>query len=372
MSVRKRIGKTGAVAWVTDYKDGTGARRRRQFSTKAEATAFAAKARVEVTAGVHTPDSVAATVKEAAELWLARARREGLERGTITYYDEHVRLHIVPLLGSVRLSRLTIPTLTAFRNRLLDTGRSADMTRRILVSLSGIISNAQRQGLVAFSNMRHVERVRRERSDRRPVMPSREELRSILAATQKPRDRIVIMLAMFAGLRGSEIRGLTWADVDLKAGVIHVRRRADRYRQLGAPKSKAGTRDIPTGALLLNALKTWRLNCPRSEVDLVLPTSDGEVEQHVNLLRHIFWPIQLAAGVTIAKGGERVAKYGLHALRHACAALWIETGFNAKQVQVWMGHASITETFDTYGYLLSAGQDEERAGLDRLVVRLVE
>jgi integrase len=372
VSVRKRVSDTGTVAWVTDYRDGAGIRRSKQFATKAAATAFAAKAKIEVTTGVHTPDSASVTVKEAAELWLARARREGLERGTLTYYDEHVRLHIVPLLGSTRLSRLSIPTLTGFRNRLLDTGRSADMTRRVLVSLSGIISNAQRQGLVAFNNMRQVERVRRERSDRRPVMPSREELRAILAATQKPRDRVVIMLAMFAGLRGSEIRGLAWADVDLKAGVLHIRRRADRYKQLGAPKSKAGTRDIPIGGLLLNALKTWRLSCPISELDLVLPTAGGGVEEHINLLRHVFWPIQLAADVTLTQGGERIAMYGLHALRHACAALWIASGLNAKQVQVWMGHASITETFDTYGYLLNVGQEEERANLDRLALRLVD
>ena len=53
-----------------------------------------------------------------------------------------------------------------------------------------------------------------------------------------------------------------------------------------------------------------------------------------------------------------VGKYGLHALRHACASLWIEQGYNPKQIQTLMGHSSIKVTFDTYGHLMPGGLDE--------------
>jgi integrase len=372
MSVRKRVLKH-RVAWLADYTDSGGHRRAKQFSTKAEAVAFAAKTRVDVTAGIHTADSASATVAQAGALWIQRAERENLERGTLQFYDEHLRLHINPLIGNLRLSRLTIPVLSNFRNQLLDSGRSTSLTRKILTSLSGIIANAQRQGLVAINNMTAVERVRQhDRSDRRPVMPTRDELRAILAAAQTPRDRVVILAPLLAGLRGSELRGLLWKDVDLKAGIIHVRRRADRYNQLGPPKSKAGVRDVPAAAPLLNALKTWRVACPVTELDLVLPAADGGIEQHVRILRRSFWPAQVAAGVTLEdKNGELVAKYALHSLRHAAAASWIEAGFNAKQICTWMGHSSVQLTFDVYGYLFSNPEDE-RAKLDRQALRLVE
>jgi integrase len=160
MSVRKRTGKRG-VAWVVDYRDGAGVRRNRQFSTKADATAFQAKSKVEIIGGIHTPDAVSVTVAEAGELWLARARREGLQPGTILYYQEHVTLHINPFLGTAKLSRLSVPALTAFRDQLLDAGRSPDMTRRVLTTLSGMITMAARRGLVAFNNVPQVERLRR-------------------------------------------------------------------------------------------------------------------------------------------------------------------------------------------------------------------
>jgi integrase len=369
MSVRRRTIASGAIVWVVDYRDGSGTRRNRNFSTRAAAIAFAAKTTTEVITGTHVPEPASVTVREACALWLERAKREQLERATVGYYDMHIRLHILPFVGDVKLTRLSIPVLTSLRNRLLDCGRTPDMVRRVLVTLSGVVRNAQRQGLVATNNVPMVERIRRDQRDGgRPVMPTRAELAAILNVAQQPRDRIIVLLGLFAGLRGSEIRGLVWGDVDLKAGILHIRRRADRYGQLGRLKSKAGTRDIPTGALLRNALKAWRLACPVSELDLVVPTADGWVEEHITILRRAFWPLQLAAGVVTADGAP---KYGLHALRHACAALWIEAGFNAKEICTWMGHSTVAMTYDTYGYLINTGQDAARGALDQLAVRLV-
>ena len=57
-----------------------------------------------------------------------------------------------------------------------------------------------------------------------------------------------MLTAIFTGLRASELRGLRWQDVDLKSGELHVRQRADRYSEIGKPKSKAGTRTVPLRA----------------------------------------------------------------------------------------------------------------------------
>lgn len=59
------------------------------------------------------------------------------------------------------------------------------------------------------------------------------------------------------------------------------------------------------------------------------------------------------------------AKFSLHALRHAAAALFIEQGFPPKKVQALMGHASLQMTFDTYGYLFPSEADD-RAKMDAM------
>jgi integrase len=354
MSVRKRHTETGEVRWQVDYRDAAGIRRHRQFETKRQADAFHAKARTEVFAGVHTPDSASITVAEAAELWIARGEREGLERTTILAYRQHVDLHIVPRIGKVKLSRLSAPTVNAFRDQLLDAGRSHDMVRRVLASLAALVGEAQARGLVAANNVRAITKTKRKRDGQGQIeMPTKDELRAIIAATPD-RYRALILTTLFAGLRASELRGLLWTDVDFKAGEIKICRRVDRFNKFGPPKSEAGNRMIPMSPLLLNSLKAWRLACPQGELDLVFPNGAGNIENHGNLLARIFWPIQVAAGVSVMCEGKPDAKYSLHALRHACAALWIEQGFGPKRIQVLMGHSSIAQTFDRYGYLFEA------------------
>jgi integrase len=149
---------------------------------------------------------------------------------------------------------------------------------------------------------------------------------------------------MFTGLRGSELRGLTWPDVNFKAGVIRVRRRADPWGRFGAPKSKAGKRDITMAPMVLSTLREWKLACPVTKDDLVFPAPSGGVLSHACILKDGFWPLQIAAGVvtyTNSESGEPVvdAKYSLHALRHAAAAMFIEQGFSSNKVQTLMGHA---------------------------------
>ena len=58
---------------------------------------------------------------------------------------------------------------------------------------------------------------------------------------------------------------------------------------------------------------------------------------------------------------REVGRYAMHALRHACASLWIEQGHNPKQIQVLMGHSSIQLTFDTYGHLFKDADADQRA-----------
>jgi integrase len=129
-------------------------------------------------------------------------------------------------------------------------------------------------------------------------------------------------------------------------------------------------RALRLAPLVLNALREWKLVCPKGDLGLVFPNGIGRVESYANLIDRGFGPIQIAAGVVAQKAaldaaGEpttvSVGKYGLHALRHACASLWIEQGHNPKQIQILMGHSSIKVTFDTYGHLFADSEADQRA-----------
>src|SRR5262249_31025458 len=154
-------------------------------------------------------------------------------------------------------SRLTVPMLGAFEDKLrLD--RSPTMVRKVRISLGALLGDAQRRGLVG-QNVVHVRSRGHRNKDARTAarhkgklrvgidIPSLDEIRTIIAATSdsgSEERRPLLLTAIFTGLRASELRGLRWADADLKRGEIHVRQRADRYGSIGRPKSAAGERTV--------------------------------------------------------------------------------------------------------------------------------
>jgi integrase len=182
----------------------------------------------------------------------------------------------------------------------------------------------------------------------------------MVAAVEDTKTRVLLLLAAFTGLRSSELRGLRWSDVDLKQGELNVRQRADKYYEIGAPKSAASRRVIPFDTNTLGqALKEWKIACPKFEADLVFPDSDGR-PLHPDVLLGIVRAVMRAAGV-INRSGQ--PKYGLHAFRHFFASWCINRKTDGgrelppKSVQALMGHSSITMTLDTYSHLFPRTDD---------------
>ena len=179
--------------------------------------------------------------------------------------------------------------------------------------------------------------------------PELSEVRRLIAATTTPRQKALVLTAALTGLRASELRGLRWTDIDLSTAELHVRQRADRYRQIGVPKSRSSVRTV----------KAWKVGCPPGPEGLVFPTLSGTVQTHTRLLNS-FSAVAKAAHVVDRDGKP---KYGLHALRHFFASWCINPKDRGgrelppKQVQVLLGHSSIVMTLDVYGHLFREGGD---------------
>jgi integrase len=249
------------------------------------------------------------------------------------------------------------------------------MVRKVRVSLSSLLSDAQERGLVSRNVVRDLRRTRargvERKAERRQKgklkigvdIPTREEIKAIVGSAQG-RWRPILLTAIFTGLRASELRGLRWAHVDLDKRELHVRQRADRYSAIGKPKSESGERTVPLTPIVVNTLREWKLACPKSEAGLVFPSSGGLVEHHKNIVERGLVPTLIAGGVTVEEGGVKRAKYtGLHALRHFYASWCINRRVDgglelpAKVVQERLGHSSIMMTMDVYGHLFPRGDD---------------
>ncbi len=370
MSVRKRIWKSPSgelkEAWIVDYVDQHGDRHLKTFAKKRDADAHHAIVGAAVRAGTHTADSKSVTVAKAAELWLESCDAAGLERTTVCGYRQHADLHIIPVLGALRLSQLTVPIVRGFEERLRQDARSPAMVRKVRRSLGALLADAQERGLVGQNVVRSLRTGRKgERRQNGKIkvgidIPSPSEVRAIVAHLQG-RWRPLLLTAIFTGLRASELRGLPWSNVDLKRGELHVRQRADRYGTIGRTKSEAGERTVPLPPTVTTALREHRLACPRNDRDIVFANSRGNISALSIIIAAGFHRAQLAAGII---DGDGRAKYkGLHSLRHFYASWCINRRADGglelplKVVQARLGHASIQMTADVYGHLFPRSDD---------------
>ena len=332
-------------SWQVDFSDQSGRRRHRQFKTRKEADAFMVQARAQVAEGVYSPDSSSPTVTAAAVQWIERCEREQLEPITVGGYRSLVQCHVGPLLGKRKLSRLTRPTVEAFVDELLATGRSRVMARRALGALVSLIGEAQRRGQVAQNVASGVVVRIASRHKKRVVIPSKAEIKALLDAATG-RARTLLVVAVFTGMRISEIRGLRWQDCALDELVLRVRQRADQGGRIGSLKSAASRRDIPMTPMVVNTLKEWRLE-------------SGERDGLVFPGRH---------GAPLSHNAVRATLGRAHRFRHFFASWLIDQGFGPKRVQVLMGHSSIAITFDVYGHLFLQENDQEKFAAGELAL----
>jgi integrase len=217
---------------------------------------------------------------------------------------------------------------------------------------------------------------------------------------------------VYAGLRRGELLALKWTDIDFAAGVIRIERSYDpRTNQMVAPKSAAGTRRVPILATLRAYLAEHKL-AAGDKTGLVFGRTGTDPFTHSTIIRRATaaWksanaqrvaralrplapeasPADLTAlavvcvglptdgalaegalaalvkvglgakdAVRTLRGLELLAPITLHVARHSFASLMIAANVNAKALATYMGHSSVTITYDRYGHLMPG--DEEQA-----------
>ena len=310
MSVRKRTWKSPSgemrEAWVVDYVDQHGDRHLKTFAKKRDADAHHA---------IVGPPSAPAPIRPTARAspsprppsygWRA-AMRPASSGPRSPPTGSMPTLHIVPILGALRLSHSPSRWCAASRN---GSGRTGARRRWCAMPAARSAASSPTPRSAAWSARTWSSRcartaahgARRQRQardrDRHPLAgrdPCHHRRSTIDDAAAGGR---CCLTAIFTGLRASELRGLRWSDVDLKRGELHVRQRADRYGTIGRPKSEAGKRTVPLPPMVVTALREHRLASPTNDQDIVFPNSRGSIEHRNTIVEHGLHPAQIAAGV---------------------------------------------------------------------------
>ncbi len=187
----------------------------------------------------------------------------------------------------------------------------------------------------------------------RPLSPI--QTRKLLEVAKGDRFEALYVLAITTGMRQGELLGLKWEDVDLKSGVVRVRRTLTLAKggpRLTEPKTRGSRRSI---RLTSGAVDALRRHQGRQEAEratagdkwkdwaLVFSIRVGTPIRRDNLHNKSWKPLLQRAGLPDIR---------FHDLRHTCATLLLTKGIHPKIVSEMLGHSSIAITLDTYSHVI--------------------
>lgn len=152
-----------------------------------------------------------------------------------------------------------------------------------------------------------------------------------------------LYLIAVTGLRVSESLGLTWADIDLKNGIIDVNKTWDIYDQSGfmPTKNPQSVRLVPIDDTTCQLLSDYKAN-----------------QWTMNDLDRVFLePHHVWLNKVIKKLVRR--NVHVHSLRHTYVSYLITQSVDLLTISKIIGHKDLTVTLQTYAHLLEAKKDKD-------------
>jgi integrase len=183
-------------------------------------------------------------------------------------------------------------------------------------------------------------------------------------------------MAVLTGLRRGEITGLRWADVDLAARKVVVRRNRvtvnGQVQEQNAPKTKAGLRTVALSEFAVGTLLAWQL---RQAQEAEAAADAWQTDGHVFTMddgRPLDPAYITRLFQKLRKGHRAELPYiKFHGLRHCAASLMLASGADIAVVSKLLGHSSISITADVYGHLVGTVASDAVNGAANLITRTV-
>lgn len=144
-------------------------------------------------------------------------------------YRLHIKNHIKPALGAVKLAALNTPEIQALYNSLYKGTKDVPpLSAKTIQNLHGVIHKALEQAVeIGYIKFNPADACKLPRIQKPEIKPLDEpEIAAFLKAIQGHPFERIYLVDVFTGMRQSEILGLTWDCIDFEKGTIFI------YRQL--------------------------------------------------------------------------------------------------------------------------------------------
>jgi site-specific recombinase XerD len=244
------------------------------------------------------------------------------------------RLKVVP--SALKLEQLDAPLISSFLEHLEATRRNSAETRNIrLAAIRSFFRFLQHREPAALDQVRRILAIPFKKTDSRLVpYLSQDEVQALLDAPDPTtregiRDRAMLHLAVCAGLRVSELTGLSIDDVAPQSVSIRVRGKGRRERALPLWKTAA------------SALRAWQAVRGKVAASELFVNARGEPFSRWG----IAYVIRRHADTASQKCPSlRNKPLSPHVLRHTCAMVVLQATLDIRKVSLWLGHSNLATT----------------------------
>ncbi|WP_062316311.1 tyrosine-type recombinase/integrase [Demequina maris] len=364
--------------WLVRWREH-GVEKSKAFTYKAEAERFAREVentldRGETPSAAPAAPDVMPTVREYATRWLA-AQPYG--PGAQVQRDVSVRNAILPTFGDLPLDAVTPAHVREWLAIL--SGAEATRLHRFRI-FSSLMAAAVDDGLIV-RNPVAARSVKPPKITRKVVEPWDAARLDAVRDALPEQYRLLVTLGAGLGLRSGEIFGLGVQDVDLKGGMVQVRRqvRLDASKQVFALPKYERTREVPLPGIVADAVREhldkfparivtlpWasreaRDNGEPHPVALLLTTRESGALNRNYVSSKLWRPALKAATVPQTRDN------GMHVLRHTYASRLVAAGVGIPNVSRYLGHADTGFTLRTYAHAVPDAEQDARNVLDALL-----
>jgi integrase len=346
-----------SAGWRARWRAPDGASRSKTFRLKVDADRHLTSVQhSKLTGGYVDPSAGRVTFRAYAEEW---QRIQVHRPSTSAQVETNLRRHVLPQLGDRPLGAIRKTEVQRLVRSMSDTLAPAtvEVVYRYVVA---IFRAAVADKVITESPCVDIKLPRIERGH---VVPLETETVHALIEAIDPRYRAAVVLAAGTGLRQGEVFGLTVDRADFLRRILTVDRQLVLAKGegpvLAPPKTKASYRDVPMPQVVVDELAAHIATYPKGPDGLIFTNSATNPISR-NRFSETWRPAARTAG--IADG------VGFHALRHYYASLLIRHGESVKVVQARLGHASATETLDTYSHLWPDSEDLTRSAVDSVLL----
>ena len=326
--------------------------------TKKQAEVYLAEKLNEINNGTFTNDKDM-LLEDYLNYWYKETCVNKLSPTTYESYRNNLDIHIIPILGHIKLKDLQPLYLQNFYSDRLDKGLSKTTVLYLHRILHCALGQATKWQLISRNIADNVEPPKKDNYEAKVLSP--KDLKNLLNALNK-NDFIYIpvMIALSTGMRRGEVAGLKWNNVDLDNGYINVVQTLYTTKtglKFSTPKTKKSIRKITIPPTLVTILQEHKKNqtslkdiLDNNYIDnnLVCCLDNGEP---IN-------PDMITWKFRNFLKRNNLPKIRFHDLRHSHASLLLMQGVQAKMISERLGHSNISITMDLYTHIYEESNKE--------------